>query len=97
MRLKKIGQSPWFWCLLLRVFLVSWLGLEVEHAFADTDLLAGSLGDMKATLGGSGRKVMYLIEGISALIGYRATKNIYILGSILAVALFINVLLAFVG
>lgn len=62
------------------------------HA-ADTDYLTGTTANATATLAGSGRKWIYLIEGIGALFAFRATKNIYVLGSVIAVAIFIDVLL----
>lgn len=95
-RQKKIWQQSWFWLLVARVLLVGFVSLGVGQALAEgKDLLEGSLGDMHATLDGKGRHLLYLIEGISALIAYRATKNIYLLGSVLAVAVFINLLLKF--
>jgi hypothetical protein len=79
-----------------------WVGLSVgllllipcAWAYAGQDVLDGTLGDVSATIGGAGRKWMYVIEGVSALIAYRSTKNVYVLGSVIAVAIFINVLLA---
>ena len=99
---KRVWSQPWFWLLLGRVLFVSFVGLEAGQVLADTatagkDLLEGSLGDMGATLNGKGRHLLYLIEGISALIAYRSTKNIYLLGSVLAVAIFINLLLKLTG
>lgn len=65
------------------------------HVFADggTDVLAGTTADATMTMGASGKKWLYLIEGVSAIIAYRATKNIYVLGSVVGVALFANILL----
>lgn len=91
---KRVWSQPWFWLLLCRVLLVIFVSTGAGQVLAEgKDLLEGSLGDMSATLNGKGRHLLYLIEGISALIAYRATKNIYLLGSVLAVAVFINLLL----
>ena len=82
--------------MLLKLAIVFMLFMFIGHAFADggTDVLAGTTSDVSATIGGTGRKWIYIIEGVSALIAYRATKNEYVLGSVIAVAIFLNVLLA---
>ena len=78
---------------LVRLTLCLLLLCSAQYVLASTDLLAGTLGDVHATMEGTGRRWIFLIEGVSALIAYRSTKNIYVLGSVIAVALFINVLL----
>lgn len=91
-RLKSVllNLCRFHWVLVLGLILIS------GHVFAGsgTDILAGTTGDVSATIGGTGRKWIYMIEGVSALIAYRATKNVYLLGSVIAVAIFLNVLLA---
>ncbi len=83
-RARLVCRALLFLCALL------WTG----HVFAANDVLEGTMNDVNATLQGNGRKWLYVIEGISALIAYRSTKNVYVLGSVIAVAIFINVLVA---
>lgn len=85
------GSRAW---LVFRLMLCLSGLLWAGHALAGSDVLEGTMSDVNATIQGNGRKWIYLIEGISALIAYRSTKNIYVLGSVIAVAIFINVLLA---
>jgi len=86
-------DSPRVW-LVFRLMLCLGGLLWAGHALAGSDVLEGTMSDVNATIQGNGRKWIYLIEGVSALIAYRSTKNIYVLGSVIAVAIFINVLLA---
>lgn len=82
--------------IVYRIGFIIWLCFFMTHVFADSgmDMLAGTTGDVSATIGGTGRKWIYLIEGVSALMAYRATKNVYVLGSVIAVGIFLNVLIA---
>lgn len=68
------------------------------HAFADgTDVLAGTTGDATATIQNTGKKWLYLIEGITALGAYIKTKNIFVLGGVAVIAIFLNIVLKLAG
>lgn len=73
------------------------LGL-CTHAFADgTDVLSGTTGDATSTIGNSGKKWLYLIEGVSALFAYIKTKNVFVLGGVAVVAIMVNIILHLAG
>ena len=65
------------------------------HAFADpnSDFLAGTDTGAWATLNGTGKKYVYLIEGIVGLGAYIKTKNLLALAGIVVVAVFINIII----
>ena len=58
------------------------LAISID-AFAGTDILDGTEDDLVATLNGTGKKYMYLIEGILAIAGYMKTKNLLLLAGII--------------
>lgn len=71
-----------------------------NQAFADTaDPLAGTSDSLVATLGsnGTGRKFIYLIEGIFAIATYIKTKNVMMFGGVVGIAIFLNILFKVAG
>lgn len=83
---------------LLALFLVvCFLGLS-GLAFADgKDILEGTDASLIATLNGSGKKYIYLIEGFLSLAMYIKTKNLLLLFGIVIVAVFFNIILKVAG
>ncbi len=69
------------------------------HAFADsgTDLLQGTDSSAWDTFNGTGKKYIYLGEGLVAVFTYIKTKNVMALIGIVIVAIFINVILTMAG
>lgn len=84
------------WKVNLTLLIVTVLLGTVALA-SGTDLLTGATDDITATVGGTGRKIAYLTEGISALLAYQATKKWIVLGSIGVVACFINVWMGWIA
>ena len=81
------------WAVLMGVL----LGLSL-HAYATgIDVLQGTTNDARATMQGSGKRWLYLIEGVTALGAYIKTKNIFVLGGVAVVALFLNIVLQLSG
>jgi hypothetical protein len=80
---------------LLAIFLIVWAG----HAFADDqgDILAGTDAALGKTIGGTGKKFIYAAEGILSLAMYIKTKNLLVLGGIVVVAVFFNIILKVSG
>ena len=73
------------------------LGLSL-HVFASgADVLQGTTDDATTTIQNSGKKWLYLIEGITALGAYIKTKNIFVLGGVAVVAIFLNIVLHLSG
>ena len=86
----------WRWGLLLLSVSLSVLGgyWFILPAYASgQDILAGTTATLDTTLRGTGRHYLYLAEGITALIAYIRSKNVVLLGGIVVVAIFLNVLL----
>ncbi len=67
------------------------------HAFAGTDVLQGTTSDATTTMQGSGKKWLYLIEGVTALGAYIKSKNIFVLGGVAVIAIFLNIVLKLAG
>lgn len=64
------------------------------HGWASgSDVLQGTTDDATTTIQHSGKKWVYLIEGITALGAYIKTKNIFVLGGVAVVAVFLNIVL----
>lgn len=85
--------------LLLRLFIsICLIGIST-HAFADDggDLLQGTDTSAWATFNGTGKKYIYLGEGLLALFTYIKTKNVLALIGIVIVAIFINIILKMAG
>jgi hypothetical protein len=91
-------NSPKVITTLRAVAVLSLVGL-VTQAFADagTDLLSGTEASLLATLKGTGKKYIYITEGIVALIAYITTRNFMVLIGIIVVAIFFNVMLTIAG
>jgi hypothetical protein len=69
------------------------VGISTDVLAAGKDILAGTDTDLLATLNGSGKKYVYLIEMIMAIAGYMKTKNVFILGGILVVSVAFNAMI----
>ncbi len=85
--------------LLLKLFIsICLIGMSA-HAFADdgSDLLQGTDSSAWATFNGTGKKYIYLGEGLLALFTYIKTKNVLALIGIVIVAIFINIILKMAG
>lgn len=84
--------------LILGMILVGVLLGICTHAFAEgTDVLQGTTSDATTTMQGSGKKWLYLIEGVTALGAYIKTKNIFVLGGVAVIAIFLNIVLKLAG
>lgn len=70
-----------------------------NQVFAADDPLAGTDASLIATLGasGTGRKFIYLIEGVAAIATYIKTKNIMMFSGVVAIAIFLNILFKVAG
>jgi len=66
------------------------------HAFAD-DLLKGTETNLVDTLNGTGKKYLYIAEGLMSLLLYIKTKNVMLLVGILIVSIFFNIMLKMAG
>ena len=87
---KKVRQA-------LKVMAVlSLVGLATQVFAAGTDLLAGTEQDLIETIKGTGKKYIYMAEGVIALVTYIATKNIFLFFGIVVISIFFNVFLKFV-
>ena len=73
------------------------LGLSFHVLASGSDVLQGTTDDATTTIQNSGKKWLYLIEGITALGAYIKTKNIFVLGGVAVVALFLNIVLHLSG
>ncbi len=93
--LKNFINHPAFKVGLCILFAGILLGL-CTHAFAE-DVLTGTTSDATTTLSGSGKKWLYLIEGVSALGAYIKSKNVFVLGGVVVVALMVNIILHLAG
>lgn len=60
-----------------------------------SDLLAGTEAELLATLQGTGKKYIYLAEGILSIAAYIKTKNLLVLTGIIVVAMFLNIVIKF--
>lgn len=68
------------------------------YAFAGgEDILSGTDTSLIATLNGSGKKYIYLVEGFLSLAMYIKTKNLLVLFGIVIVAVFFNIILKIAG
>jgi hypothetical protein len=83
-----------------------WLKLTVwaflimaTHAFAESggDLLQGTDTGFWTTLNGTGKKYIYGTEFILAVATYIKSKNLLVFVGVIAIAVFFNILLKFVG
>lgn len=76
------------------MFIVLW-----NQAFAADDPLSGTDASLIATLGsnGTGRKFIYLLEGVTAIAAYIKTKNLMMFTGVVSVAVFLNMLFKVAG
>lgn len=76
------------------MFMVLW-----NQAFAADDPLSGTDASLIATLGsnGTGRKFIYLLEGVTAIAAYIKTKNLMMFTGVVSVAVFLNMLFKVAG
>lgn len=79
------------------LLLGSLLGVCFHALASGKDILSGTTADATTTIGSSGKKWLYLIEGISALFAYIKSKNVFVLGGVVVVAIFVNILLSLAG
>jgi len=87
-----------------RVHIVQWVArivslllllvVDDQISFAK-DLLEGSQDILIETLEGTGKKYIYLAEGILSIAAYIKTKNLLVLMGIIIVAMFLNIVLKF--
>lgn len=77
---------------VLKLFAVLFLVSLSAHVFA-ADLLQGTETNLLDTLNGTGKKYLYLSEGIVSLLLYIKTKNVMVLVGIIVVAVFFNIML----
>ena len=61
------------------------------------DVLSGTTSDITATIGSSGKKWLYIMEGIASIFAYIKTKNFFVLGGIAVVAFMVNIVLHLAG
>lgn len=79
---------------ILKVLAVLSLASLATHAFAaGTDLLSGTEANLVETLNKTGKKYLYIAEGITALVTGIMTKNWVVLIGIIVVAVFLNIVL----
>lgn len=81
------------------VLLMTGLMLALRQAFAADDPLAGTDASLIAALGsdGTARKFIYMIEGVAAIWMFIKTKNVMMLGGVVVIAIFFNVLFKVAG
>jgi len=103
--IKKINASIWSVVsstksqFILRVLLMTSLIFIWRQAFAGDDPLEGTDKSLIATLGsnGTGRKFIYLVEGVVAIATYIKTKNVLMFSGVVAIAIFLNILFQVAG
>lgn len=89
----KLGQSNYRWIVLIGAVLA--LMFLSNHAHA-TDLLAGTMTDVKETIQGTGKKWMVAIDFAISLGAFAMTKKPFVFFSTLGVLLAISALGAFI-
>ena len=80
----------------LQFLLLIALMILAKNTFAD-DALAGAEGVVKDAYNGSVKTYLYVGEGIAAAVALMFTRNIKVLGSVGAMAIFFNVVAALAG
>lgn len=97
---KKIMASP-ITNFLSKLALTASIMIIWNQAFAgiNDDPLAGTSDSLVATLSssGTGRKFIYLTEGIFAIATYIKTKNVMMFGGVVGIAIFLNILFKIAG
>ena len=80
--------------IVLQAVAVLSIASLATHAFAaGTDLLSGTEANLVETLNKTGKKYLYIAEGITALVTGIMTKNWVVLIGIIVVAVFLNIVL----
>ena len=84
---------------LIRLMLMTSLMLLWRQTFAGDDPLEGTDKSLVATLGsgGTGRKFIYMIEGVTAIATYIKTKNVLMFSGVVGIAIFLNILFTVAG
>lgn len=93
-------NSPKVITILRTVAVLSLVGF-VTRVFATdavgTDLLSGTDDNLIATLKGTGKKYIYITEGIVALLTGIITRNWLVCTGVIIVAVFFNIMLKMAG
>lgn len=78
----------------LMLMILSFVALLIisNYVFA-SDVLAGTDSDIKDTIAGTGRHWIIFADGIAAILGFITRKNPMILGSVVVVTVFLNLLI----
>lgn len=84
---------------LMKILLFFSLVFLQEFAFASDNLdqLSGTDASLKATLKGTGKTYIYIIEGLVAIFWYIKTRNLMHCTGIVAVSIFLDVIFHFAG
>lgn len=82
--------------MLAKVILLICVSGFSSFVFAD-DILTGTDTTLIDTLNGTGKKYVYIVEGILSLAAYIKTKNLLFLAGIVIVAFFFNLVLTLAG
>jgi hypothetical protein len=98
----KCLSSPKSIRILRALALVSLAGLAINVCAntaptTGTDLLKGTESDLLKTIGGTGKRYLYLAEGILATLTGILTRNWMALTGVIVIAVFVNVMLAMVN
>jgi hypothetical protein len=85
--------------LWIKLITLTCLMLLSTYVFADngSDLLQGTDTSFWTTLNGTGKKYIYGTEFILAVATYIKSKNLLVFVGVIAIAVFFNILLKFVG
>ena len=83
----------------IHLAIVSSIFMLWSQAYAAEDPLSGTDASLIATLGsnGTGRKFIYLIEGVTAIATYIKTKNLMMFSGVVGIAIFLNILFKVAG
>ena len=104
-KIQKINEQIWQFLsstkcqFFLKVMLMTSIIFLWRQAFAGDDPLEGTDKSLVATLGsnGTGRKFIYLVEGVVATATYIKTKNVLMFSGVVAIAVFLNILFKVAG
>lgn len=96
-KLRLIFSQPKTHFILFLFFMICCLGLSGLALADGKDILEGTDASLIATLNGSGKKYIYLVEGFLSLAMYIKTKNLLLLFGIVIVAVFFNIVLKVAG
>jgi|GEM_PF-2424296 len=73
------------------------IGISSLALAAGDDILKGTDASLIATITGSGKRYIYITEGLVSLAMYIKTKNLLVLFGIIVVAVFFNIVLTVAG